>query len=368
MRNRLRGTFFAVALTLFLPFGNTFLVTTFFRADISPLVPPDLEMRDFEDRLEIAVANSPIDPRTGRHQLMLSVVNEGMLAMTRNFLCSAHQAGIAPHEFLLVAFDLPSYQAVKYLTPSAVSFIANLSRRVVNNQQVVEFYRFLHHRTRIALALLRLGCDVLTADTDIVFISHFRDLFTATADLEVQHDSKSDINPNRTIPAPWKLNLGFHMWRSSPVTVALVGEILEGMLRSPKSHDQSVLRKLTIGCPMSWEGENLVVDLTAVLGKMPGATLRVRHLDGLRAVNTGGVFKQGVEKWRNAAIGSGVRAPVVMHFFHIGGYQEKIAMMKVTQLWHLDTLFDRCAKRRPKGAGWPWWDPAYTRRFQRFPI
>jgi hypothetical protein len=156
------------------------------------------------------------------------------------------------------------------------------------------------------------------------------------------------------------------MWRSNAATIALVGEVLERMLRMPKSHDQSVLRKMTIGCPMSWEGENLVVDL-APLG-MPGATLRVRHLDGLLAVNTGGAFTHGFEKWRAAAIQGGVRAPIVVHFFHLGGYGEKISMMKATRLWHLEGPFDRCAKRRPKGTDWPWWNPASRARLPKFAI
>jgi len=334
---------------------NIFLLVGFGNLDSHVLVPFDLESLPFQDRLRHAVERSPIDPRTNHHRLMISVVNEGMLSATRNFLCSLQHAGVQPHEFLLVAFDLASYRVIKYLTSSAAFLETNLSTRGVNNQQIIEFYRFLHYRTGIALELLKLGCDVITADTDIVFLSHFAELFQGTADLEAQHDSKFDIYPNRTIPAPWKLNLGFHLWRSSPLTIQLVDRILETMKKMPKNHDQSVLRKLTMDLPMRWEGELLIVNVSSLFS-LNQSDFAVRHLDGLLAVNTGGMFTHGRKKWREAAIARHVRKPVMMHFFHLGSLQEKLWTMRHAGLWFLN-FFGKCPATEPKGVEWPWWDP-----------
>jgi hypothetical protein len=327
------------------------------------LVPPDLESLSFEDRIRYAVEQSPIDPRTKHHRLMISVVNYGMLTMARNFLCSLRHSGIESHEYLMIAVDFDSYEVIKYLTPSAVYLQTNLSKRAVNNQQVIQFYRFLHCRTGVALDLLKLGCDVITSDTDIVFLSHLGGLFDGSADLEAQHDSKFDIYPNRTVPPPWKLNLGFHLWRSNELTVRLVGRILEDMKAMPKSHDQSCLRKLTMNLPMRWDGELLAVDVSSLF-PINQSDFVVRHLDGLLAVNTGGAFTHGYKKWRETAIAGHVRRPVLIHFFHLGSYEEKVWTMKRTGLWFLNR-FGKCPATKPKGIEWPWWDPDRNVTFKR---
>lgn len=357
---------FVFHLVVFVVFGisltNVVLTLKLFSNPPEPMVPKYLQEMTFDERLKYAFDHAPIDQYTKRPRLMISVVNEGMLDMTKNFLCSLITAGIQPHEYLLFAFDLPSWEEVKYLTPSAVYLPANLSHKAVNTQQIVQFFRFLHYRTGIALELLKMGCDVITCDTDVTFISHFEPLLgDGRAHLETQHDSKFDIYPNRTIPAPWKLNLGFHIWRSSPVAIRIVQNMLNRMINSPKSHDQSVLRKMTRSLPMHWMDELLVVNLSTLFTDIPDANLTVRHMDGLRAVNPGAVFltNTSIPKWRDAAIAAGVRRPILVHWFHIGSYEEKVGLMKVKKLWFLDKS-GKCAPQRATGRDWKWWDPTKT--------
>jgi hypothetical protein len=332
------------------------LVVQFSLRPPSSFVHRDVELLSLDERLEMACLKSPIDRLSGRHRLLIAVVNEGMLEMAQNWLCSLQHAGIEPREFLLIAFDEDSYQTMKYLTPSVVYFHAPLSKHVVNVQQIVQFYRFLHFRTGIALELLKLGCDVITSDTDIIFLSHFSSLFSGDADLEVQHDSKVDIDPNQTIPAPWKLNLGFHVWRSNNVTIRLVSQMLETMKAMPKNHDQSVLRKMTAHLPMRWDNSRIVVDLSSIFPDLHAPQLFIRHIDGLLAVNAGGMFTHGYDKWRRAATQRNIRRPALIHFFHLGSYGEKSWWMKRTRLWFLDFRGD-CKPNTPKGVEWEWWNP-----------
>jgi hypothetical protein len=360
-KRKLVAAVFVVLCTFLI--SNIVAMVCFTQIDWTVLVPPDLEALSFEDRIRHACEHSPIDSRTKHHRLMISVVNRGMLMMALNFLCSLRHSGIASHEFLMIAVDFESYTVIKYLTPSAVYLETNLSKRAVNDQHVIQFYRFLHYRTAVALDLLKLGCDVITSDTDIVFLSHLHGLFNGHADLEAQHDSKFDIYPNRTIPPPWKLNLGFHLWRTSEMTVRIAGRILENMKKMPKSHDQSCLRKLTMDLPMKWDGELLVVDVSSLF-TMNQSNFVVRHLDGLLAVNTGGVFTHGYARWREEAIAKHVRRPVLMHFFHLGSYDEKVWTMKQTGLWFLNR-FGKCTATKPKGIEWPWWDPNKNVTFKR---
>jgi hypothetical protein len=200
---------------------------------------------------------------------------------------------------------------------------------------------------------------VIIADIDIVFLSHLDGFFNGHVDLEAQHDSKSDIYPNRTIPPRWKLNLGSHLWRASDMTVRIAGRILENMKKMPKSHHQSCLRKLT----MKWDGELLVVDVSSWF-PMNQLNSVVRHLDGLLAVNTGGVFTHGYARWREAAIAKHVRRPVLMHFFHLGSYDEKVWTMKHTGLWFWNR-FGKCTAAKSKGIEWPWLGPNKNVTFKR---
>ena len=286
---------------------------------------------------------------------MLSVVNKGMIDMTKNFLCSLFYSQVKEEEFIIFATDIESYKEISMFTSTVFYLETDLSSEAVNNQQIVQFYKFLHVRTQIAIDLLKLNCDVITSDTDIVILGDPHQLIRGDCDLEAQHDSKYNIYPEETIPAPWKLNLGFHCWRSNNITIELVTELLNKMKEMPKNHDQSVLRRITRKFPMRWTNDSV---LEVNLGKNKqdfSKVLRVRYIDGILAVNAGGVFTNNSVVWIREARKRKIRKPILCHFFHIGSLADKYYLIKKADLWFLDYRKQKCLKEPPKGAYWPWW-------------
>ena len=312
----------------------------------------EVSFSSYEKFLAETIEKSPIIELTGRHRIILSVVNKGMLPMTKNFLCSLKYSKIRDNEFVLFAFDEESYVEVLKFTHSVFFLPSDLSKEAVNNQQIVQFYKFLHVRTGIALEYLKRGCDVITSDTDIVYLSNPQRLIRGDCDLEAQHDSKIEVYPQETIPAPWKLNLGFHAWRSNNVTIGFVEKLIEKMKSMPKNHDQSVLRKMTKKLPMKWTNDSV---LEVTLDKKTKTKLRVRYIDGLLAVNAGGVFTNNSDTWVREARRRNVKKPVLCHFFHIGSLEEKYTLQKNSGLWFLQRGEGKCRKNPPKGTKWPWW-------------
>lgn len=305
----------------------------------------------FSHIIKKAVENSPIFH--GKHRLILSMANNGMIKMAMNYLCSLKYANISSNYFILIATDPQTYLTLSPLSPSVVFYPSNLSQTAVNNKQIKKFYNFLHLRTRIAIEILKLGCDVITSDIDIVFLSDINSLFTYESDLEAQHDSKDIINPEHTNPPSWKLNLGFHLWHSSNVSIEMTKRILSMMLRMPKNHDQSVFRIMTKRLPMKWEPNSDVfsVDVSSLLGYK--SNLRIKTINGLLAVNPGGVFIKNPKKWKNAAINAGLKKPILIHFFHLGSLQEKVYMAKIHGLWF--EHHQKCLQKPPYGTNWPFW-------------
>jgi hypothetical protein len=314
--------------------------------------PKETDFKSYETFLNESIANSPVIKSTGRHRIMIAVVNKGMLSMTKNFLCSLKYANVKENEYALFAFDEESFFEVRKFTNSAFYFPADLSKKAVNNQQIIYFYKFLHVRTGITLDYLKRGCDVITSDTDIVYLSNPHSLIRGDCDLEAQHDSKLEVYPQETIPAPWKLNLGFNTWRSSALTIDFVDRLIEKMKSMPKNHDQSVLRRMTKKLPMQWTNDSV---LEVTLNKKSKTKLRVRYIDGLLAVNAGGVFTNNSDTWVREARRRKVTKPVLCHFFHIGSLEEKYVIIKKSGLWFLNRGESRCLKDPPKGTQWPWW-------------
>ena len=311
--------------------------------------------QNYKEFLKNAVTHSPVINSTGRHRLMISVVNKGMIDMTKNFLCSLFYSKVKSNEFILFATDKESYNQIKPFFPSVFFLQTDLSKEAVNNQQIVQFYRFLHVRTQIALDILKYECDVITCDTDIVFLSHFQELIQGDADLEAQHDSKFFIYPEQTVPAPWKLNLGFHCWRSNNLTIEIVTELLEKMKTMPKNHDQSVLRKMTRKYPNRWTNDS-VLELGLGPKKTPfSKVLRVRYIDGMKAVNAGGIFTNNSVTWIREARKRKIRKPTMCHFFHIGSLEDKYYIIKKANLWFLNRRKNQCLRKPPEGTEWHWW-------------
>ena len=127
------------------------------------------------------------------------------------------------------------------------------------------------------------------------------------------------------------------------------------MIDMPKNHDQSVLRKMTRKYPMRWTNDSVLELNIGENKKEFSKVLRVRYIDGLLAVNAGGVFTNNSVTWIREARKKNIRKPVLCHFFHIGSLEDKYYLIKKANLWFLNYHKTKCLAKPPSGANWPWW-------------
>lgn len=301
------------------------------------------------------VQNSPLNPKTNKHMLMVSVMNEGMIKFATNMICSMKYAQIDPRNQVTIALDMESYNAIKNIGGQAIYLESNFTRSAVNVRKKVDFYKIVKVRPTVVHQLLLWDVEAILVDIDIIFLSNPLPYFKDNADFEVQCDSRIFYKiPSDVQPLKWEINLGFYKLHPTPTVMELFPKWLKRMYDVPNIQDQDALRKILKQYPHRWiDNETTLVETTELLGTNY-SNLTFRYLDPMLFVNPGGVFQDGKEDWLAEAHRRNIKRPVMCHFFHIGLVNGKIKSMKKNDLWFVDDNF-LCLKNPPGGVDWPVW-------------
>jgi hypothetical protein len=316
---------------------------------------PDSALQDLWEIVE----KSPINPRTNRHFLMLTVLNAGMIHFGLNMLCSMQLAGIAPNHHFMICLDEESFAAVTGIGAQAVYLPSNFTNIAVNNRHIVDFYDIVKVKPTFCHQLLLWNVEVNPVDADIVFLENPLDLYDDSADLETQCDSKVYFQiPYGQEPVPWEVNLGYYRLHPTPFVMKLMPIWLSKMFVAPKLQDQSVLRRLLKPYPTRWLNKDTVIVSTDDLfpGDPDAANFTVRFLDPMLLTNAGGLWQEGKANWTAEARRRGIRRPKLIHFFHMGFIREKVTLIRDEGLEFV-TSSNQCIKEQTKAAKhWPLWN------------
>lgn len=310
----------------------------------------------FDQELRFIVNKSPINNITNMHQLMLLVTNRGLLNFAKNCLCSLKRVIEDEDSYVIIALDEISYVSLKAFGANVLYFPTKFTEDAVNYRRKREFYDIVKVRPYIAKKILDFGAEVIICDIDIVFLQNPSILFTNAADFEVQSDSKvfTEIPYSKNTPY-WGINLGFYKAIPSPGVMMLWPIWQMQMHKMPESHDQTTLFTLLRQKIGQLEKQPvLIADIRKFFGQKSFYPLVIKYIDPVLAVNAGGVFLSGSERWREVAIERNISKPVLVHFFHLSENSEKLSMMKSKKLWFLDSD-GKCSAEPPKGLDWPYW-------------
>ncbi|EAY15614.1 hypothetical protein TVAG_208930 [Trichomonas vaginalis G3] len=317
----------------------------------------EISEEKFDQELRFCVNKSPYNSATGRHQLMLLVTNQGLLNFAKNCLCSLWNVQGNDDSYVIVALDAVSYVSLKALGANVLYFSSKLTADAVNYRKKREFYDIVKVRPYIAKKILNLGAEVIICDIDIVFIQNTTNLFKNGADLEVQSDSKvfTEIPFNKNLPY-WGVNLGFYKAIPSPAVLALWPVWQMQMHKMPESHDQMTLYMILRQKLKQLDNHPvLLADIRKFLGYKSFYPIVISYLDPMLAVNAGGVFLAGKERWKYVAKVKNISKPVFVHFFHLSENEDKLKLMKSKKLWFLNSD-GKCSSVPPAGAKWPYWN------------
>lgn len=203
-------------------------------------IPDDMKLQ-----LWRAIQKSPINPKTGRHSLAVFLANEGMINFTLNSLCSLKFVETQPNQHITIALDNETYEALLKINETVILYKSNFTKKLVNNNQIVNFYDIIKIRPTVIHQFLMWNTEFINFDSDTVFLKNPYDVFKDESDYEVQCDSKEYYQiPYNVTPVPWQVNLGVHKVHPSPLILKLYPMYLKKMYISPKMQDQNVLRQL----------------------------------------------------------------------------------------------------------------------------
>lgn len=308
-------------------------------------IPDDMKLA-----LWRAKQKSPINPKTGRHSLAVFLANEGMINFTLNSLCSLKFVETQPNQHITIALDRETYDAISNINETVIMYKSNFTKRLVNNNQLVNFYDIIKIKPTVIHQFLMWDTEIINFDGDTVFLKNPYDVFKDESDYEVQCDSKEYYQvPYNVTPVPWQVNLGVHKVHPSPSMLKLYPMYLRKLYMTPKKHDQSVLRQVLKPYKKKWlNNDTFIINTTKYLGA-DNPNLTMRFLDPMLVTNAGGLYLDGKKNWKKESKRRNIDMPVLIHFFHLGHNRDKKNLMKKQQLWFVNDNLE-CEKEKPPGA------------------
>ena len=302
-----------------------------------------------KSKLWDAVKNSPINEKTGRHCIIYSVANEGMIDFILNSLCSMKLVGIPRNYHVTIALDQESYDAISKIDEPVIYLKSNFTKQAVNNRKLIDFYNIIKVKPTILHQFLLWNVEPILVDVDSVFLQNPFHVFNDEADFEVQCDSKIYYQiPYNEYPVPWQVNLGFFKVHPTKTVMKLMPFWLTRMYNASKVHDQSSLRKVLKPYPTFWiNNDTISVDARSLIEDDQNLTFR--FLDPMLIANAGGLYQDGKRNWKKEAKRRKITRPEFIHFFHCGSVGEKLGYMKKNKLWFINQTF-QCLSEQPEGA------------------
>jgi hypothetical protein len=164
-------------------------------------------------RLEYIVEDSPVNPKTGRRQLTVTVCSATHLEIVRNLLCTADSVGTDPHLMLIAAIDSVSYNMLSGFHSSTVLVDLSPLKPV--------YYDFRRVNLVLAEALLLLGVEVTLLDGDTLVLENpATSLSNAILDVDIV------MSTDRAMarPATELINVGILSVAPTLVGIGLVRE------------------------------------------------------------------------------------------------------------------------------------------------
>lgn len=297
-----------------------------------------------------SIIKAPLNEKTGRHTIIFSIANAGMINFIINSLCSMQLIGIPKNHRITVALDEETYRVLLKINEPVVLLNSNFTKRAVNNKQIHDFYNIIKVKPTILHQFLLWNVEPITVDADTVFLKNPFHLFNDEADFEVQCDSKEFYQiPSNMMPVPWQVNLGFFKVRPSKTVMKFLPIWLLKMYNAPKNAMQSMLRRALKPYETYWiNNDTVIVNTTTLLGSdYPNLTFR--FLDPMLVTNAGGLYLDGAKAWKSEAKRRNIDKPEMIHFFHLGKNDWKMSLIRRKNLIFYNKDH-KCLDKFPKGA------------------
>lgn len=305
---------------------------------------------EVKQKLWESIIRSPINNKTGRHTIIFSIANAGMIDFIVNSLCSMQLAGIPKNNRITIALDDESNEALLKIDEPVVLLKSNFTKQAVNNKQIHDFYSIIKVKPTILHQFLLWDVEAITVDADTVFLKDPFHIFNDEADFEVQCDSKELFQiPSNVEPVPWQVNLGFFKVRPTEAVKKFMKIWLLKMYNAPKNAMQSMMRRTLKPYETHWVNNDTVFVNTSELLGIEYPNLTFRFLDPMLITNAGGLYLDGAKDWKKEAKRRKIEKPEMIHFFHIGKNSHKASLIRRKKLIFHDENY-KCSKNQPDGA------------------
>lgn len=316
----------------------------------------------FLQQLWNKIQTCPNTSNTGHPYFMFSVINEGLIKMAQNWICSLEHSSFPKNGWALVCLDEITYISLLKITssPENILFLkSNFTEKAVNNRQLIDFYNIAKIRPTIAHQLVMWNIDPIIADLDVIFFENPLFLFDNFSDFEFQSDSKEISYFNFTAGSnvdKWLLNAGYVRFKASEKMKNFFKIWLSRTYDIPKCNEQHLLKKILFKkVPLKWlNNDHFNAKMNTIMGGNIDLTFHL--LDPILAANAGGVFKDGKEKWIVEAQRRNISKPTFIHFFHIGSINGKYKMIDQYNLTHSLNSNGQCSSQIPSGFNFDIWN------------